>query len=107
MTRSNPSPRAKAVTKVCWNYVPKPAIYPPIQQKYLYTPVWTPAHDQCFIDALWHKVMAGCNDVNSFHQEGIEYAKTVVNFVKKEALTVDANFAHYIKLRSGLKRLPI
>ncbi|KAK4426818.1 hypothetical protein Salat_1450500 [Sesamum alatum] len=107
MTRSNPSPRAKAVTKVSWNYVPKPAIYPPIQQKHLYTLVWTPAHDQCFVDALWHKAIAGCNDVNSFHPEGIEYAKTVVNLVMNEALTVDANFSHYIKLGSSLKRLAI
>ncbi|KAK4435142.1 hypothetical protein Salat_0677500 [Sesamum alatum] len=100
MTRSNPSPRAKAVTKVCWNYVHNPAISSPIQQKHLYTPVWTPAHDQCFIDALWDKAMAGCSDVDSFNNiEAIKYATTVVNLVMKEAFTVDANFGRYIKLR--------
>ncbi|KAK4433508.1 hypothetical protein Salat_1113100 [Sesamum alatum] len=78
MTRSNPSPRAKAVTNVCWKYVPKPAISPPIQQKHLYTPIWTSAHDQCFIDALWDKAMAGCSDVDSFNNIGsIKYATTV------------------------------
>ncbi|KAK4434999.1 hypothetical protein Salat_0662900 [Sesamum alatum] len=100
MTRSNPSPRAKAVTKVYWNYVPKPEISPPIQQKHLYTPIWTPTHDQCFIDALWDKVMVGCSDVESFNnKEAIKYATTMVNLIMKEAFTVDANYGRYIKLR--------
>ncbi|KAK4420169.1 hypothetical protein Salat_2429800 [Sesamum alatum] len=100
MTRSNHSPRAKAVMNVCWKYVPKPAISPPIQQKHLYTPIWTSAHDQCFIDALWDKAMAGCSDVDSFNNiESIKYATTVVNLVMKEAFTVDANCGRYIKLR--------
>ncbi|KAK4423016.1 hypothetical protein Salat_1884200 [Sesamum alatum] len=43
--------------EACWNYVPKPPPSPPSQQKHLYTPIWTPAHDQCFIYALWDKAM--------------------------------------------------
>ncbi|KAK4413647.1 hypothetical protein Salat_2777500 [Sesamum alatum] len=100
MTHSNPSPRAKAVMKVCWNYVPEPAICPPIQQKPLYTHVWTPAHDQCFIDAVWDNAMASCSDVYSFdHKKAIKYATAVVNLVMKEAFTVNANYARYIKLK--------
>ncbi|KAK4413344.1 hypothetical protein Salat_2747000 [Sesamum alatum] len=68
----------EAVTNVCWKYVPKPTISPPIQQKHLYTPIWTSAHDQCFIDALWDKAMAGWSDVDSFNNiESIKYATTV------------------------------
>ncbi|KAK4412497.1 hypothetical protein Salat_2896800 [Sesamum alatum] len=99
MTLSKPSPCAKAVSKVCWNYVLKPAILPPSQQKHIYTPVWMPTHDQCLIDALWDKAMDGCGDVDSYcHTEAIKYAMIVVNLVMKEVFTVDANYARYIKL---------
>ncbi|KAK4421970.1 hypothetical protein Salat_2147700 [Sesamum alatum] len=100
MTRSNPSPNEKAVTKACWNYVPKPPPSPPSQQKHLYTPIWTPAHDQCFIDALWDKAMDGTftgDSVSSY--EAVKQATEIVNLVMKEAFSVDANYNRYIKLR--------
>ncbi|KAK4432898.1 hypothetical protein Salat_1052000 [Sesamum alatum] len=96
MTRSNPSLRAKAVTNVCWKYVPKPTISAPIQQKHLYTPIWNSAHDQYFIDALWDKAMAGCSDVDSFNNiESIKYATTVASLVMKERFPLAKAYEHF------------
>ncbi|KAK4420158.1 hypothetical protein Salat_2428700 [Sesamum alatum] len=59
-----------------------------------------PAHDQCFINALWDKAMDGTltgDSVSSY--QAVKHATEIVNLVMKEAFTVDANYSRYIKLR--------
>ncbi|KAL0293676.1 UNVERIFIED_CONTAM: hypothetical protein Sradi_6924400, partial [Sesamum radiatum] len=68
--------------------------------KLLYTPTWTAAHDQCFIDALSDAAAEGkTHEDGGVNKEALAHATEVVNLVLKEAFTIDQNRARLEKLR--------
>ncbi|KAL0461365.1 UNVERIFIED_CONTAM: hypothetical protein Slati_0024100 [Sesamum latifolium] len=70
------------------------------QQKLLYTPTWTAAHDQCFIDALADAAAEGkTHEDDGVNQEALAHATDVVNLILKETFTTDQNHARLEKLR--------
>ncbi|KAL0405680.1 UNVERIFIED_CONTAM: hypothetical protein Slati_3881900 [Sesamum latifolium] len=88
MTRANPSPAHNEISNATKNYTPQSVPTPPRQQKLLYTPTWTAAHDQCFIDALEDSAFEGrTHEDGVVNEEALPHAIEVVNLVLKEAFT--------------------
>ncbi|KAK4439218.1 hypothetical protein Salat_0256700 [Sesamum alatum] len=82
------------------NYVPNPPFSPPRQHKFFYTPVWTAAHDQVFIDSLWDQTMGGSiQDGGVISDEALQRATEQVNLVLKESFTANQNRPRVQKLR--------
>ncbi|KAL0409442.1 UNVERIFIED_CONTAM: hypothetical protein Sradi_1878600 [Sesamum radiatum] len=99
MTRSNPSPAQKLINNASWLYDMKPPASPLRQQKILYTPIWTAAHDQCFIDSLWDYATDGKILRNDrVDEKALQRVIDMVNIVLKEAFTMDQNRLRWEKL---------
>ncbi|KAK4438668.1 hypothetical protein Salat_0201300 [Sesamum alatum] len=99
MTRFNPS-IAFSAANGNGNYVPKPAPSTPCQQRFLYTSVWTAAHDQVFLDCLWDLAMAGkLEEGGVIPPEALKRATEQTNLIMKESFTCSQNRHRVEKLR--------
>ncbi|KAK4415672.1 hypothetical protein Salat_2674600 [Sesamum alatum] len=98
MTRSKPS-STYSTAMGDRNYVPNLPFSLPRQQKFLYTPVWTAAHEQVFIDSLWDQAMGGSvQEGGVIFDEVLQRATEQVNLVLKESFTANQNRPRVEKL---------